>query len=155
MKWGGCWRRDGSTKQGCGGNEKINRETKRGKEREEMKAVIRGPEVSEQGMLVPNEIGSLWPCRTTFGSYSARLSPFHILDEAHSTLYSISPYHRNRPRRCWSSITSDARSRRPAILRNLAIYIYSARDFYVCYAPRRIVTVTRDDHKNSRAFKWA
>lgn len=35
------------------------RETKRGKEGERVKEVIRGPEVSEQGMLVPNEIGSL------------------------------------------------------------------------------------------------
>jgi len=42
----------------CGENEKIDRETKRRKEKVRTKAVIRGPEVSEQGMLVPNEIGS-------------------------------------------------------------------------------------------------
>lgn len=35
---------------------KIDREAK--KDRERTKAVIRGPKVSEQGMLVPNEIGS-------------------------------------------------------------------------------------------------
>lgn len=139
---------DGSTRQGCGGNEKTDRYTKRGKERERTKAVIRGSEVSEQGMLVPNEIGSFWPCRTTFGFYSTRLSPFLILDEAHST----SPSHRNRPRRCRSSITGDARFELPAILRNSAIYIYSARvEIFIFSAARRgeSLPLPRCDRKDS------
>lgn len=125
--------------------ERKGRETKRGKKREGTKAVIRGPEVSEQGMLVLNEIGSFWPCRTTFGSYSTRLSPFLI----HST---VSPYHRNRSRRCRSSITGDARSGLPAILEIWRFtFISPGRRFL--YSLRRIVNVTRGDRKDSSMIR--